>query len=168
MLPLEFGRQPSPGPGREGVSLEIADMANGRGGIDRLRAAQRHRPEAVVALFPIERRRPAFRLHRRPSRGEPEQRLPIAAVGDELHPFRIGDEPIREFVRFDQHAMARPLAIEAEALAVVSDLDDAAIEFAVRRRRAVGLADRQRARILVGWTQGFCANRCRISVSSNS
>ena len=49
--------------------------------------------------------------------------------------------------------MARPLAVEAEALAVVSDLHHAAIEFQVRRRRAVRLADRNRAGILVGGTQ---------------
>ena len=49
--------------------------------------------------------------------------------------------------------MPRPFAIEGEAFAVVSDLHHAAIEFAVRRRRAVGLADRNRAGILVGRTQ---------------
>ena len=49
--------------------------------------------------------------------------------------------------------MPRPLAVEAKALAVVSDLHHAAIEFAVRRRRAVGLADCNGARILVGRTQ---------------
>ena len=49
--------------------------------------------------------------------------------------------------------MARSFAIEAEALAVVSDLHHAAIEFVVRRRRAVRLADRDRARILIGRMQ---------------
>ncbi len=38
--------------------------------------------------------------------------------------------------------MPRALAVETEALAVVSDLHHAAIEFQVLRRRAVGLADR--------------------------
>ena len=154
MFPLDLGRQSSAGPGRKRVGLVIAHMRDRRVRIDRLRAAQRHRPVAAVALLPIERRAPAFRLHARPSRRKPEQRRPIAAVGHERHPFRIGDEPVREFIRFEQHAMARPLAVEAEPLAVMSDLDHAAIEFAVRGRRAVGPADRQRPRIPVGRTQG--------------
>ena len=95
------------GPGRERVSLEVAHMRDRRRGINRLRAAQRHRPIAALALFPIKRRRPAFRLHRRPSRREPEQRRPIAAVGHELHPFRVGDEPVREF---DKARQARDAA----------------------------------------------------------
>ena len=49
--------------------------------------------------------------------------------------------------------MPRPLAIEAEACAVVSDLHHAAIELPIGRRRAVGLADCDRARILVRRTQ---------------
>ena len=49
--------------------------------------------------------------------------------------------------------MPRPLAIEAEALAVVADLHHAAIELPIGRRRAVRLADRNRARILVSGTQ---------------
>ena len=128
-------------------------MRDRRVGIDRLRPAQRHRPVAVLALVPVKRRGPSFRQHGRPSGGEPEQRISIAAVGHERHPFRIGDEPVREFVRFEQHAMPRPLAIEGEACAVVSDLHHAAIELPIGRRRAVGLADRDRAGILVGRTQ---------------
>ena len=49
--------------------------------------------------------------------------------------------------------MARPLAIEAEALPVVSDLHHAAVEFAICRRGAVRLADCDGARVLVGRTQ---------------
>ena len=49
--------------------------------------------------------------------------------------------------------MPRPLAIESKALAIVSDLHHAPIELAIRRRRAVGLADRNGPRILVGRTQ---------------
>ena len=50
--------------------------------------------------------------------------------------------------------MPRPLAIEGEALAVVPDLDDAAIVLAIIRWRAVGPGDRDRAGIPIGRTQG--------------
>ncbi len=153
MLPLEFTGQPAAGPGRKRVSLVVADVGNRRGRINGLRPAQRHRPVAVLALLPIKRRAPAFRLHRRPSGGEPEQGRPVAAVGHELHPLRIGDKAIREFKRFDQRTMPRPLAIEGEAFAVVSDFHYAAIELPIGRRRAIGLADRNWAWIFVSRTQ---------------
>ncbi len=128
-------------------------MANRRGGVDRLRAAQRHRPIAVVARFPIERRAPAFRLDRRPASREPDEGRAIAAVGHELHPFGVADQSVRKLERLDERAMPRPLAIEGEARAIVSHLNDAAVELPIGRRRAVGLADRDGAWIFIGRTQ---------------
>ena len=58
-------------------------------------------------------------------------------------------------VGFDKRAMARPLAIETEAAAVVSDLHDPAIERLVASGRIVGLADRQ-------WTGIFVSRMQRV------
>ena len=49
----------------------------------------------------------------------------IAAVGDEAQPFAVGDRPVGERVRMEQDLVARPLAVEGEAGAVMADLDDA-------------------------------------------
>ena len=128
-------------------------MRDRRGRVDGLRAAQRHGPIAVVARFPIERRAPAFRLHRRPASREPDKGRAIAAVGHELHPFGVADQSVRKLERLDERAMPRALAIEGEALAIVSHLNAAAVEFVIGRRRVVGLADRDGAWILVSRMQ---------------
>ena len=50
--------------------------------------------------------------------------------------------------------MPRPLAIEGEAVAVVSDLDHAAVERAIASGQTIDFADRDRAGVFIGWTQG--------------
>ena len=47
----------------------------------------------------------------------------IAAVGDELGPFAIGDAAVGDGVRVKQGAVARALAIEGEAVGASADLD---------------------------------------------
>ena len=78
----------------------------------------------------------------------------IAAVGHELEPLAVGDEPVRQAERVDQHIVARPLVVPGEAGAVVPDLADAAGELdpaslhrarprpAPGRRGAIGRAQR--------------------------
>ena len=90
-LPFELGRQALAGPVREGVGLEVADVADGRARIDRQQPVERHLVPGAVALLPVAGRCPALRVDRRPAVGEPEQRRRVAAVLHEGQPFAIGD-----------------------------------------------------------------------------
>ena len=64
----------------------------------------------------------------------------IAAVGDELAPFLVGDLAAGELVRREEDAMARPLAVEREAVVARADLDDA---FAAARASVSGSTAKQ-------------------------
>src|SRR5262249_61319264 len=82
-------------PSREGIGLVIADMAYRRVGVDRLEAAERHRQPSAVAFLPVSGRGPLFRFDARPTVGEPQRWLPVAAVADELEPLAVEHEPAR-------------------------------------------------------------------------
>lgn len=55
MLPLRLGREPLAGPGREGVGLIVADVADRLGWIQRAHPPERHDLPVPVDLLPIER-----------------------------------------------------------------------------------------------------------------
>src|SRR5207253_8427260 len=59
-----------------------------------------------------------------PAFAQPQARRRIAAVGDELRPFLVGDAAIGDPVRLEEHAVARPFAIEGEPVLGGADLDD--------------------------------------------
>ena len=127
-LPFELGGKPLAGPIGEGICLVVADVRDGRARIDRQQAFQRHLLPDAVALFPVARRVPALRLHRRPAVGEPDERLAVAAGFHEGEPLAVGDAAVGEAIGIEQHLVARPLVVVRKAGAVVADGADAAVE----------------------------------------
>src|SRR5262249_30302969 len=125
-------------PSREGIGLIIADMAYRRVGVDRLEAAERHRQPSAVAFLPVSGRGPLFRFDARPTVGEPQRWLPVAAVAHELEPFAVAHKPARDAQGTDQDSVRWALVVEREAFAVVSDRMDALRE----REEAAGVAAR--------------------------
>ena len=91
---------------------------------DRRGEVERRRPASVKrASRPPHASRAAPRCRSRCTQAQPSvsqsSGVGIAAVGDEVEPFAIGDRPVGERVRVEQHLVARPLAIEGEAVAVM-------------------------------------------------
>ena len=80
----------------------------------------------MLIIAPIERGCDAFALHPGPAIRKPQRRIDVAAIGYELVPLGVGDKRRREFERFQQNAVARPLVIEGEAIARMADADRAA------------------------------------------
>ena len=122
-----------------------------------------------LASQPVKRRLDPVLAHPGPAVGEPEQRIGIAAVGDEAEPFGVGHRPVGKAVGMEQHLVARPLAVEGETGAVVADLGEAAVmdrpDMAVRnprRRPAPGLLPRAPG------ASGFSAKVAFRSISINS
>ena len=76
-----------------------------------------------AVVVPVERPLDPIRLDPVPPFAEPQVRVAIAAVGDELPPFAIGDAAVGDGVRAEQGAVPRPLAIEGEAVARRANLD---------------------------------------------
>ena len=66
-LPLRLARQVLTCKACESFRLEVADMHDRRGRIDRLQACQRHEVPGAVLLPPIAGRLPALILHSRPA-----------------------------------------------------------------------------------------------------
>src|ERR1700734_379895 len=128
-------------------------MADGRVEVEWVRAAKGHRPVHVVALLPIERHAPSVITRRRPSVGEPQQRISVASVHHELNPLTIGDRSVRKAIRLDEHAMARSLAVEGEVAALVSDRDEAPAKGQIARRAYRLRLEQKRPGQLVGGLQ---------------
>src|SRR5690606_28712845 len=86
----------------------------------------------AVAVLPVERRRPALALHRRPALREPQRRAAVPAVLDEGEVLAAGDEAVRQGEGLDEGAVPRPLVVEEEPLGArrpprrAADVDDAA------------------------------------------
>src|SRR4029453_16516909 len=88
ILPFGFGRQPRPGPAREGVSLIKRNVRNRRSAVDFASAPQ---GEHGTIATPIVRRLDALTLHPVPAISQPQGWDAIATVGDELRPFAVAD-----------------------------------------------------------------------------
>src|SRR5262245_46125837 len=88
-LPFLLGRQVLAGEARERVGLIVADVSDGRGGIDWLQASEGQLMPRAVALLPVARRGPALVLHGGPAVREPQLRLGVAAGSDEFEPLAI-------------------------------------------------------------------------------
>src|SRR5438477_4081150 len=123
------------GPTRKSVGFVITYVADRGVELDRAEPAERHDLPMAVGLLPISGRSPTFGLDHGPAVREPQRGRAVAAVGHELEPFEIADEPTREPDRTGQHAMGRRFAVEAEPLAIVPDRIDAfrQIDEAARR-----------------------------------
>src|SRR3546814_6421531 len=74
-------------------------------------------------------RRPLLGLDPAPAVREPERGALVAAVGDELQPLPVGDQPIGEPVGLEPLLVAGQLVVEAETglggVTLVPDLDQA-------------------------------------------
>ena len=132
VLPFGFGGQPRAVPGvavgrrpaRKRVGLEVADVRDRRVRVDRHQPVQREAGPAAIALaLPVQRRLDLVLAHPIPAGRQPPARVGVAAVGDELGPFAVGDQAVAERVRPQLLAMPRALVVEGEAGAVVPDLD---------------------------------------------
>ena len=128
VFPFRLGRQARAAPAREGVGLVIADMHDGRVGLDRPQAGERHRMPGAADFAPVQRRIPFFAHDGLPTVREPMRRFAIAAGRHEFEPLGIGDQAIGQAIRFEQHAMARALVVEGKPVAVVPHFHDAAVE----------------------------------------
>ena len=129
VLPLEFGRQPGAGPARERVGLVVAHVNDRLTGVDGAAAVEREaRPAVVVVVTPVRRCVPPVVLHRVPTVRQPQLRLAVSTVGDELHPFACRHEAVGDPERFEVHLVAGRLVVECEAGVRVSGLDEPAVE----------------------------------------
>ncbi len=138
VLPLGLGRQPLARPGRERVGLVVADVGDRQARVDRPGAVQGVLEPDAVDLVPVERRAPALVVDPGPAVGEPQLGAAVAAVGDEPQPLAVGHQPVGEPERLEPDLVARQLVVEAEAGALVADLDQPAVD--------VDPAERVRAR----------------------
>src|SRR5689334_22916949 len=102
-------------------------MTHRRVRIERPFAEQREL--AIERVGPVQRVLPLFALYGRPAIGKPVFRAFVAARANELQELRVRGEAIREPIRLEEHPMASELVVEAEALAAMSDLDDATRKF---------------------------------------
>src|SRR6266567_9515904 len=103
------------GPARERVSLVIADVADGRVGIDRLEARERHQLPRAIDLAPMARSLPVFLAGRGEAVHQPQRCGPVTAVTHEGEPFAIGDEIACDLHGADERTMRGLLVIEMEA-----------------------------------------------------
>jgi hypothetical protein len=103
-------------------------MGDGRGRIDRTEALEAHLHQAALRLLDIERAAPVLALDGVPAVGEPQRGRGVAAVLDELEPFGVGHAAIGELEGTDQRLEARAFIVIGEAVAVMADLENAAVE----------------------------------------
>jgi hypothetical protein len=105
-------------------------------GVERRRAVQREfEPSALAVRLPVQRLRQFARRDQVPALGQPQRRIAIAALLDEARVLAVGDEARGQFERPQVHAVARQFVIEAEAVAAVAGLDQAAVETQPREWR---------------------------------
>src|SRR5262249_48063934 len=98
-LPLEFCWQPHPRPASKRVRFIIADMASGLGVGQAPESAESRNPPRSCGLLPVERCFPAMSLDGVPTVREPEFRLIIAAIRDELGVFTTRHRPRAQLER---------------------------------------------------------------------
>ena len=128
VFPLRLGRQTLAGPARVGVGLVETNVTNRGRWIDRRSAGKTEDGPAGFRRMPIQRCNPLLGLHRGPAIGEPELGTGITVVLDEADPVGVGDEVIGEGVWAQQGLVRRALVVEGEALAIMADGDQTAVE----------------------------------------
>src|SRR4051812_10147425 len=103
-------------------------MADRLGRIDEAFAMQgEEAAPAVIGFAPVERRAPALSLDRGPAFGQPKLRTGVASVFDEGQVFAAGRQAAGQHEGLEPDPVAGPLVVEGEALAVMADLDKAAL-----------------------------------------
>nr|WP_236953258.1 hypothetical protein [Immundisolibacter cernigliae] len=126
-LPFELSRQAPAGEAGIGVGFVKAQVTDRRGRIEGTHAAECEHLPAVFALFPVQRGRPAARLHRSPAVRQPQFGRLITARGDEVQVFATGDQAIGQPIRGQENAVARCFVVEGKPRSIVSDLHHAAV-----------------------------------------
>ena len=123
-FPFRFGRQPRAGPARKGVRFVIADVLDGRRGVQRGEAVEPElaRPLAAFAAPPVERRLDRVVASPTPAVRQPQVRFRVAAAVDEGAPFAVGGQAIGQRVRRQPDPMAGTLAVEGETATVMTDV----------------------------------------------
>ena len=124
-LPLGLAWQPEAGPAGEGVGLVVGDVAERLFVVDRMLAVE---VEAGAPIeVPVVGRGASGAVAPTPAVRQPERRLVVAAVGDELTELAAGDRLRGDAERLEPGAMSGRLVVEREAVAGVADVDEAAV-----------------------------------------
>src|SRR6185437_10052180 len=106
---------------RKGIRFVIADMLYRSGAIDRLQAGQGHGVPRSVLEPPVSRRRPVFRLRKRPAIGKPKRRSGISSGINKLDPLGVRDEVAGDPHARNQFVMERLFIVETKSLFTVTD-----------------------------------------------
>ena len=113
-----------------GVGLVVADVGDGARALDAAagrRATWTRQPRRRAPPSRAAPASPRALTAAQPSESQSSGRA-IAAVGHEVEPFAAGDQAIRQAEGLDERVVARHLVVEGKALAVVTDLANAAGE----------------------------------------
>ncbi len=87
-------------------------------------------------IRPVDRSRPLLALYHRPTVGQPQGGVPVAAVADELQEFGIRRRADRQLEGCEKHPMTRQLIVKREARALMPDLEQTAVEVLIGERRS--------------------------------
>ena len=122
----------------------------------------------MLALAPVERRRDRLALDPVPPVRQPQRGGAVAAVGDELLPLAVADEPPGERERLEQHAVRAGLRCRTRSRrpggrSARCRRDARASRAPCRRRRAAGSGAAH-----IAGPSGFWNSACLMSVSSSS
>ena len=109
-------------------------MAHRRVRIDVGHSVQRERAPLRAFALPVQRRLPAARRRDVEALREPQLGPPIPAVGDERGEFAVRDRRRRQIEGRDVDAMRGAFVVEREAVAVVAERHEAAVEAMPRVR----------------------------------
>src|SRR5205807_1232409 len=113
-FPLELGRQARAGPAGKSIGFVITDVADGLILIELAQAGAGELEPLPANFFPVQRRRPALRLHHLPSVGQPQLRPAISAIFNKCKVFAAGHKPRSETESRHQDFMARRFVVEME------------------------------------------------------
>ncbi len=138
VLPLRLGGQSRRGPCRIGLGLIEAHMRHGQVRRHGALAAQAILAPAIFRATPIHRRLDALRLHPGPAFRQPQRRLCIAAVLNELQILGVRHGPVRQRKRLQPDAMLRTFVVEAERTTGVHPLTRQPATVATKPKRQCG------------------------------
>src|SRR6266550_5441793 len=90
-LPLRLCSEACISPMCISISFVVANVTDRLSWVHLAKAVKRHRPPAIISLFPVQRSLPSLLLHRIPTIREPQKRISIASIFYELQIFSICD-----------------------------------------------------------------------------
>ena len=147
-FPFGFGRQARAAPVGKSGGLEQGHPAERARALERAQAVQRElAPVAGVVALPVQGLRQAKHTDLVPAFGQPQRSIAVAARVDEGEVVAVRHQMRGQRVRLHVLAVARQLVVEAEAVAVVADVDQAAGKTDPRRRHNALGRSRRRWRV---------------------